>query len=67
VAGFRDMLRAVPMGTSASQRYRNKCIAALPEAVLVGLIDMGGRVYDPLAGRFMTADRVTQAPFGHKV
>ena len=55
------------MGTSASQRYRNKCIAALPEAVLVGLIDMGGRVYDPLAGRFMTADRVTQAPFGHKV
>jgi len=29
----------------------------------LGLIDMKGRVYDPLAGRFMTADPVTQAPF----
>ena len=29
----------------------------------LGLIDMKGRVYDPLAGRFMTADPVMQAPF----
>jgi RHS repeat-associated protein len=29
----------------------------------LGLIDMGGRVYDPLAGRFTTADPVMQAPF----
>ena len=29
----------------------------------LGLIDMKGCVYDPLAGRFMTADPVTQAPF----
>ena len=29
----------------------------------LGLIDMKGRVYDPLAGRFMTADPITQAPF----
>jgi RHS repeat-associated protein len=29
----------------------------------LGLIDMRGRVYDPLAGRFMTADPVMQAPF----
>jgi RHS repeat-associated protein len=29
----------------------------------LGLIDMRGRVYDPLAGRFMTADPVLQAPF----
>jgi hypothetical protein len=27
------------------------------------LIDMRGRVYDPLAGRFMTADPIMQAPF----
>lgn len=30
----------------------------------LGLIDMGGRVYDPLAGRFTTADPIMQAPFG---
>jgi choice-of-anchor A domain-containing protein/RHS repeat-associated protein len=29
----------------------------------LGLIDMNGRVYDPLAGRFTTPDPVTQAPF----
>jgi RHS repeat-associated protein len=29
----------------------------------LGLIDMQGRVYDPLAGRFLTPDPVTQAPF----
>jgi RHS repeat-associated protein len=29
----------------------------------LGLIDMKGRIYDPLAGRFMTPDPVTQAPF----
>jgi RHS repeat-associated protein len=28
----------------------------------LGLVDMRGRVYDPLAGRFMTADPVMQAP-----
>jgi RHS repeat-associated protein len=28
-----------------------------------GLIDMKGRIYDPLAGRFMSADPITQAPF----
>jgi RHS repeat-associated protein len=28
----------------------------------LGLIDMKGRVYDPLAGRFLTADPVMQAP-----
>jgi RHS repeat-associated protein len=28
----------------------------------LGLIDMGGRIYDPLAGRFMTEDPVMQAP-----
>ncbi|HKO48079.1 MAG TPA: RHS repeat-associated core domain-containing protein, partial [Polyangiaceae bacterium] len=28
-----------------------------------GLIDMKGRVYDPLAGRFLTADPVMQAPY----
>jgi RHS repeat-associated protein len=27
------------------------------------LIDMGGRVYDPLAGRFTTADPIIRAPF----
>ncbi|MEO8904554.1 MAG: RHS repeat-associated core domain-containing protein [Polyangiaceae bacterium] len=29
----------------------------------LGLIDMKGRIYDPLAGRFTTADPVIQAPF----
>lgn len=29
----------------------------------LGLIDMGGRVYDPLAGRFTTADPIMQAPY----
>jgi RHS repeat-associated protein len=29
----------------------------------LGLIDMGGRVYDPLAARFTTADPVMQAPY----
>lgn len=29
----------------------------------LGLIDMNGRVYDPLAGRFTTPDPVTQAQF----
>ena len=29
----------------------------------LGLIDMKGRVYDPLAGRFLTADPVMQAPY----
>jgi RHS repeat-associated protein len=29
----------------------------------LGLIDMGGRVYDPLAARFTTADPIMQAPF----
>jgi len=29
----------------------------------LGFTDMGGRVYDPLAGRFTTADPVMQAPF----
>ena len=29
----------------------------------LGLIDMKGRIYDPLAGRFTTADPVMQAPF----
>jgi len=29
----------------------------------LALIDMGGRVYDPLAGRFTTADPVLQAPY----
>jgi RHS repeat-associated protein len=29
----------------------------------LGLIDMGGRIYDPLAGRFMTEDPVMQAPY----
>jgi RHS repeat-associated protein len=29
----------------------------------LGLIDMRGRVYDPLAARFLTPDPVTQAPF----
>jgi RHS repeat-associated protein len=29
----------------------------------LGLIDMHGRVYDPLAGRFMSPDPVLQAPF----
>jgi len=29
----------------------------------LGLIDMKGRVYDPLAGRFTTADPVMQSPF----
>ena len=29
----------------------------------LGLIDMKGRVYDPLAGRFQTADPVMQGPF----
>jgi RHS repeat-associated protein len=29
----------------------------------LGLIDMHGRVYDPLAGRFMSQDPVLQAPF----
>jgi RHS repeat-associated protein len=29
----------------------------------LGLIDMNGRVYDPLAGRFVSADPVTQAPY----
>ena len=28
----------------------------------LGLIDMNGRVYDPLAGRFLTQDPITQAP-----
>lgn len=29
----------------------------------LGLIDMRGRIYDPLAGRFMSQDPVMQAPF----
>jgi RHS repeat-associated protein len=29
----------------------------------LGLIDMRGRMYDPLAGRFLSADPVSQAPF----
>lgn len=29
----------------------------------LGLIDMGGRIYDPLAARFMTPDPIMQAPF----
>jgi RHS repeat-associated protein len=29
----------------------------------LGLIDMKGRVYDPLAGSFLTADPILQAPF----
>lgn len=29
----------------------------------LGLTDMGGRVFDPLAGRFTTADPIMQAPF----
>jgi RHS repeat-associated protein len=29
----------------------------------LGLIDMGGRVYDPLAARFTTADPIMQAPY----
>jgi len=29
----------------------------------LGVIDMKGRIYDPLAGRFMSADPLTQAPF----
>ncbi len=29
----------------------------------LGLIDMKGRIYDPLAGRFMTPDPIMQAPF----
>jgi RHS repeat-associated protein len=29
----------------------------------LGLIDMGGRVYDPLAARFTTPDPILQAPF----
>jgi RHS repeat-associated protein len=29
----------------------------------IGLIDMNGRVYDPLAGRFTTPDPVMQAPY----
>jgi len=29
----------------------------------MGLTDMKGRIYDPLAGRFMSADPIVQAPF----
>ena len=29
----------------------------------MGLTDMKGRIYDPLAGRFMSADPIMQAPF----
>ena len=29
----------------------------------LGLVDMHGRIYDPLAGRFTTADPIMQAPF----
>lgn len=29
----------------------------------LGFIDMNGRIYDPLAGRFPTPDPITQAPF----
>ncbi len=29
----------------------------------LGLIDMRGRMYDPLAGRFLSADPMSQAPF----
>jgi RHS repeat-associated protein len=29
----------------------------------LGLIDMRGRIYDPLAGRFLTPDPIMQAPF----
>src|SRR5690606_16162277 len=29
----------------------------------LGLIDMGGRIYDPTLGPFLTADPVMQAPF----
>jgi RHS repeat-associated protein len=29
----------------------------------LGLIDMHGRIYDPLAGRFMSQDPIMQAPF----
>ena len=29
----------------------------------LGLVDMKGRIYDPLAGRFMSPDPLTQAPF----
>jgi len=35
-----------------------------PEDADLGLTDMGGRIYDPLAGRFTTADPMMQAPFG---
>jgi RHS repeat-associated protein len=28
-----------------------------------GLVDMGGRVYDPILGRFLTADPIVSAPF----
>jgi RHS repeat-associated protein len=29
----------------------------------LGLVDMGGRIYDPLAGRFMSPDPIMQAPY----
>jgi RHS repeat-associated protein len=42
------------------QAERSEAVGGSPD---LGLTDMGGRIYDPLAGRFMTPDPVMQAPY----
>ena len=58
-----------PFGTPGSSPSLNGFTTQIgftgqPEDADLGLTDMGGRIYDPLAGRFTTADPIMQAPFG---
>jgi RHS repeat-associated protein len=48
----------VRVAVAAGDHYTNAF-----NMLTLGLIDMRGRIYDPLAGRFMSPDPIMQAPF----
>jgi RHS repeat-associated protein len=59
----RPALRATVARRPEAAEHDRPYHAALGGSSPLGLTDMKGRIYDPLAGRFTTADPVMQAPF----
>jgi len=57
---FGDLLDTPP---GLNQEQTRTGFTGQQEELDLRLVDMGGRIYDPLAGRFMSPDPIMQAPF----